>query len=430
MLRRLGTVALVFAALLPAAPARGQGVDQTCVLALTRFDAATVNVAFPDDSAQYWSGVYQAAPGTRIRIDGEFPHSRYMSFNVYDVAQRPLDAIADAEIEPAPGSANPFRPGADRSAAARGYSAFISFRPGPVTRRPNTLYTGTGQGGAPNLTGTFIYRIYIPDAGRDEFGDTGLPTVTLQAKDGGPAPASACRQFSKPTIPGLNDQVAAIDGPFGTSNGIFDRNPPRWRKFTNLFQAVADSLTDSDFADAAFQLQRELDLATRGGSGGFLSNIHNAYVSAGINKAYGPVVVTRMRAPGFADTRAGTPVMPVADLRYWSMCENDPASQRFIACRNDDRAVVAPDGFATFVVSTPSNRPANARDECGVNWLPWGPNARGVLIYRHMLPAASFTQSIQAARFGDEAATMDDVLPVSQYMPSKAAFQARGCPAS
>src|SRR3954469_1629549 len=87
-----------------AAPAGAQGVDQTCQLGLTAFDPDTVNVAFPDDSAQYFSGTYQAAPGTRIRIDGEYPHTRYMSFNVYDVLQRPLDALADVEIQPDPGS--------------------------------------------------------------------------------------------------------------------------------------------------------------------------------------------------------------------------------------------------------------------------------------------------------------------------------------
>ncbi len=65
-------------------------------------------------------------------------------------------------------------------------------------------------------------------------------------------------------------------------------------------------LTDSALTDPAFALQRQLSLSTRGGSGGFLSNIHNAYLSAGIGKAYGDVLVTRFRAPTFPDTRPGT----------------------------------------------------------------------------------------------------------------------------
>ena len=44
--------------------------------------------------------------------------------------------------------------------------------------------------------------------------------------------------------------------------------------------------------------------------------------------------------PTFPDTRPGTPRMPAGQLRYWSLCENDPSTQRFIGCLNDDRTVV------------------------------------------------------------------------------------------
>jgi hypothetical protein len=435
-MRRRGAAILACAVALGAiaGPARAQGVDQTCVLALTKFDPATLNVAFPDDSAQYWVGVYQALPGTRIRLAGRYPHARYMSFNVYDQAQRPLDALADVEIQPDPGSANPFLPGADRTSENRSYTAFIEFGPipaNPADRAPNTLYTGTGQGGAPNLNGTFIYRLYIPDSGRSETGDTGIPTATIEPAGAAPGAPSPCTNTTKPSIAGLNEAIARQEGfpsGGGTLPPLFDRSTPKWRKFTNLFAAVADNLTDSKLGEPAFEAQRRLDLHTRGGSGGFLSNIHNAYLSAGLNKAHGAVVVTRMRAPGFPDTRPGTTTMPAAPLRYWSVCSNDPATQRFIGCVNDDRATIGSDGFVTTVVSTPAHRPANATPECGMNWMPWGPNARNVLIYRHMLPEPSFTQAIQFATFEDEAATMGDYFPVSSY-ETKAGVEALGCAA-
>ncbi len=363
-MRRLVAGAVAVAALLAPAGARAQGVDQTCVLMLTQFDPGTVNVAFPDDSAAYWAGAYQAAPGMRIRITGRFPHVRYMSFNVYDQAQRPLDALADIEIAPEAGSTNPFLPGADRTAAKRRYTVFIDFGPIPEQRAPNTLYTGTGQGGAPNLNGSFIYRTYIPDQGLRAPGGVGLPTVTIEPTSGaGPRRPSRCTNLRKPTVSGINEAIAEQEGPFGSGGPLpplFDRSPPRWRKFTNLFASVADNLTDSEIGDPLFQAQRQLDLQHRGGSGGFLSNIHNAYLSAGLNKSHGPVVVTRLRAPTFPDTRSGVATMPAGQLRYWSVCSNDPATQRFINCLNDDRVAVDADGFATFVVSTPKNRPACA----------------------------------------------------------------------
>jgi hypothetical protein len=49
-------VAAALAVLVGPAGASGQGVDQTCLLPLTKFDPATVNVAYPDQAAVYYSG--------------------------------------------------------------------------------------------------------------------------------------------------------------------------------------------------------------------------------------------------------------------------------------------------------------------------------------------------------------------------------------
>jgi len=422
--RRGIAIVVLLALTLPAGAAAQDGLDQTCALTLTKFDPATVNVAYPDDSAQYYSGAYQLAPGTRIRIHGRFPHSRYMSFNVYDAAQRPLDGLSDLRIAPDPGSANPFLDGADRTREdGRDYTVFIETGPAPPPeqRAPNTLYTGTGQNGAPNLQGTFIYRIYIPDSGRDDTGGVGLPTATIEPEgsEGGGEP-SPCAAVEKPKASGVNEAVAgqaAPDRPATSQSG-----PPKWRKFVNLLSAISVNVTGSPTVGPA-------DLDQLGGSGGFLSNLDNAYVSAPIDRSAGQVVVTRFRAPTFPDTRPPAERMPSGQLRYWSICENDPSTQRFVACVNDDRAVLGADGFATYVISTPGQRPANAKRECGVNWLAWGPNSRGVVIYRHMLPAAGFAQAIQHAKPDKERETMGDYLPESAYT-DKGAFEKAGCAAA
>jgi hypothetical protein len=78
------------------------------------------------------------------------------------------------------------------------------------------------------------------------------------------------------------------------------------------------------------------------------------------------VLVLRGRAPSFADTRPGPAVMPVGqELRYWSFCQYEPATQRVIDCRADDRVSVGPDGRYTIVVSTAEDRPASTRPEYG-----------------------------------------------------------------
>jgi hypothetical protein len=62
-----------------------------------------------------------------------------------------------------------------------------------------------------------------------------------------------------------------------------------------------------------------------------------------------------------------------------------------------------------------------------VNWLPWGPNQRAVLIYRHMLPSEGFAQSIQRATADKEREAMGDYFPESAFVPD---FEKLGCAAA
>lgn len=403
-------------ALAPAA--RAQGIDETCVLALAKFDPSTINIAFPDDSALYYQGGFALPPGVRVRISGRFPHARYMSFNVYDPALRPVDGLTDIAIKPDKGSHNPFLRGASRRYAHRSYTVFIEGGDPPKSRPANTIYAG-----ASNPAGLFIYRIYVPDRGSSETGDVGLPTATLEAAGAQAPPQSACANFVKPGVTGINELLANASPPaeLPLPSGS---NPPVWRRFVNLLSSLAVNSFGSPDPGG-------VDLDKYGGSGGFLSNRDNAYVSAPLNRNLGPIVVTRLRAPTFADTRAGVRKMPGGQLRYWSMCMNDPITQRFTGCVNDDRAVRTRGGYATVVVSTPARRPGTATAKCGVNWLPWGVNTRGLLIYRNMLPDPRFAQAIQRAKVDHEKATMGSYLPVSRYYADAASYaKAVGCPGS
>ena len=189
MRRTLLTAVTALALIAGALPARAQGLDQTCELTATRFDADTVNVLFPDKSAQYWSAHYTAVPGTHIRIDGTYPYARYTSWNVYDPLLRPFTHLADVSLQPDPGSSNPFLPGASRTTpvAQRHYTAYITFDAG-YQPGPNTIYVDPSK----NPAGVFTLRVYVPDRGRDVTGGVGLPQVTWQPNsEGSPAVVSA-----------------------------------------------------------------------------------------------------------------------------------------------------------------------------------------------------------------------------------------------
>lgn len=411
MRRTLLAVLICLAA--AAAPAQAAGLDQTCELTATRFDADTVNVLFPDSSAQYWTAGYRAVPGTHIRIDGIYPYSRYTSWNVYDPALRPFTHKADVDIAPDPGSQNPFLPGADRRTplSQRRYTLYITFDAG-FKPGPNTIYVDPSK----NPSGVFTLRVYVPDRGKDVTGGVGVPRVTWQPNsEGAPGFFSPCTNAQKPSVSTVTDTYAKQDGP-DSGPPFPGRNPPVWHKFVNLCQsgddlffdnAVGDNLPDSG--------QRPCE---NFGSGGFLSNMDNAYVSTTISRGFGKVVVLRGKAPTWADTYPQARRMPSGEqLRYWSFCQNDPFDQRYIGCLRDDQVKLDKDGFFTIVISRPSDRP-----KCAKNWIPWGPQPEGVIIYRHMLPAPAFSEAIQRASYGSEQKTMGDYFPTPRYLTDSASF--------
>jgi hypothetical protein len=412
--RRVLLAAAIVAALGGPASAHAQGLDETCELTATRFDADTVNVLFPDSSAQYWSAGYRAIPGTRIRIDGIYPYARYTSWNVYDPLLRPFTHTADVGIQPDAGSANPFLPGANRRTpvAQRHYTLFITFDPADKPG-PNIIYVDPSK----NPAGVFTLRVYVPDRTKDVTGGVGLPQVTWEPASSPAAPpiASPCRQLEKPSVSAATDTYAGQNGPEG-GPPYPGRATPRWHKFANLCTAGRDAFFDNAVTDQIPSSGQ--DPCGRFGSGGLLSNMDNAYVSTPISRGFGKVLVLRAKAPTFADTYPRARTMPGGEqLRYWSFCQNDPFTQRFIDCIRDDQVKLDADGFFTIVVSRPADRP-----RCARNWIAWGPQPQGVLIYRHMLPTASFSESIQGARYGAEQASMGDYFPSAHYLTDASAF--------
>ena len=379
------------------AGAVAQGLDTTCQFSLTRLDASTTNVLAVDTNAVYWGGTYAGVPGTRIRLEGRYPHARYMSWNLYDSAARPIDALSDAQLAPNPGGAD--------------YTAFVEFGPRPAAPAPNTLYTGDSRGG------TFLYRVYVPDRGQDAKGGVPLPKVTLEPAGGaGGAPGlGACSELQAPYAWQLNSLIEgapALPDPTDDGKGFPGRNPPRWRLFTNFCGSAVDIMFDNEQGE-----QFHPGASERCGDGpGFFSNRDIAYVFAGTSRGYGELLVLRGRAPR------------PRQLRYWSFCQYEPATQRVIACRRDNRVKVGPRRYYKIVVSNAQSRPRNARRACGVTWLPWGPQTQGLLIYRHMLPARSFRHAIQrVGEPGNEKRAMGRFYPRSRYLKTAADFEKRGC---
>jgi hypothetical protein len=394
-------------------------------------DVDLMNVAFPDTAANYWYARFAVPPGGEVRLSGAYPYARYMSFNAYDSTLASFDALADIDIRPDDGSRNPFAVGADRYTEARSYTVRIVADPPPgesEARTPNTLYLG--YTGAPTPVGSMLYRVYVPDEGTSLSGNTDLPRFHFVLADGTQMSAEQTCDFLEQTRLGLglNDTLAnttllqSVSAREGT-------DPIVWTKFFGFANTVvsiaqyAPVIADLPF-DALWQLLNGATTTGQAG-GGLLSNRHNAYVSATVNRAFGEIAVISARAATTPDTFTNVPLMQSAQMRYWSMCTNDLYTTRYYDCAYDRQIPVGRDGHYTIVISTPDLRPANARPECGVTWLNWGPRADSLLIFRNMLPSADFHHAVQDVpdASGMEREVMGDYYPYGLHA-GKAEFEA------
>jgi len=385
------------------------------------------NALYPDEAAKYWNAALPIPPGGHIEVKGRFPRARYMSFHSYDQRALAIDALADVELRPDAGSTNPFAVGAARTAAARGYTMRVVNDRAPASGRPpNTLYTENADGTRTSRASGgsfFTIRVYEPDRGLDDTGGVGLPRLTLVTADGSRRSAGECPPALAPDSGAtgtLADLGFAGSLPKAQTLGA---DPPRWYRHKGA--ASSYSLIYGQAGGEAIPGLGE-QLSARAPENGLGENSHNKYIFTVANRTYGEVLLLQARAPSFPSTVNGEPVMGDGQLRYWSFCSNLDTTQ-YLACRNDDAFPLDRDRRYTVAVSTAASRPANARAECGVTWLPFGPEEKSVLILRNMLPRPDFAEAVQRAEQGQEEAAMRDYYPRGRYLRIKADFEKLGC---
>lgn len=396
-------------------------------------DADVINVAYPDESATYWVAVIPNIPGAKLRIDGQYPDARYFSFNVYDPALRPIDGIADQNIAPTDGALNPYtQPGI---ASGGHYQVQVEFKTKPETPAANTLYSGATSVSAltiPNPLTLVLYRIYIPADGLPPNAGVPLPTLTLETAQG-TSVISSQAGCTEPQLSTLIDQLSAID-----LNGTLIRinYPDQLDALPLRFPTASYPPTSAVFYGLPDVLLRilnnlspiELPAALQGtellSGGGFLSNSDAAYTSSAFSRSDGNIFVLRARAPTWRGANGVN--FGAENMRYWSICQNEFATQRYVACSADYQTAIDADGFFTVMVSDEADRPANAIADNDITWLPWDPYPDGLLLYRHMLPNPAFAQAIQNVPFGtDPVSVMGDYFPSVAYC-TKATAEAAG----
>ncbi len=344
----------------------------------------TLNVAYPDTGATYWSMSYNLIAGDRIELEGTFPDARYISFVTYGLTGSAVDHLTDRDIQADVGSSNPFAdPGAPDGGS---YALTLSASAGPGA--PGNVLAAGG------VTGSVVYRTYVPDDSGDPTGGVGLPTVKVRRADGSVVTIPECAD------PGGDPTLVSLINAFGPATDVAPLDPPLFKRPA----AVA----------------------------GLYANPDNGYVAAVAEHQPGEVVVVRAKAPTVPDTVAGaSPATPGRDMRYWSMCTNEYRKPYPVTdCTHDTRVPLDGDGWYTIVASTAADRPSNATTADGVAWLDWGSTTFDmVLILRNMLPDAGFTEDVFDVAPGQPASSaMGEHAPLTATC-DRATFEAGGATA-
>jgi hypothetical protein len=469
----LGMLAL--GALLPASSpaARGDlvgGRFSDCFWRYGAFGVKDFNIAYPDAGATYWAAGFRRPPGSTLTLNGRYPHARFMSMQTYDLLGRGVDALADYQINPQPGSTNPFRPGADRTARKRNYEVSVIHQKNPgfpleaYAGEParNDLYAVPGSGpiteragGATHELELLMLRVYVPDKHRNLTGGVGLPQPTLTLADGtalrGQALCDAVDSESKALghtrVPDPGSLLISpeayramrypnlLTAPVDVLGGLMSvpRQVPPWfpavRK--GKWRAQYDrryllQLWTGDDAPGASRTPPQ-----RSASGGFFPNVHNAYVRTAINRKFGKLAVFRGKLPTAPRTHGGNKRMGRGQVRYTSFCMNEaPVTTRVTDCAYDEQIPTNRKGIYTIVVSRKGDRPRTARASCGTAWISWSKRGDGYedpdfgwFQIRDMLPSRGFKHAIQLTSTpGDEKAVMGRYLPKLTYYKNARAF--------
>ncbi len=328
------------------------------------------NVATPDTHATYWIMPLDTNRWTTMVVQGRYPEARFFNFNSYTATGSLVDTIADSNIAPDPGGANPF---ATPTAAGPGsYTLTISANsPGSA----NSLRVGGGG------LAFIVYRVYLPDQGLDRTGGVGVPATSLVAADGSVQRLQPCPFADAETS--LGNLVIML-----AENGFVDA--------ANFLQTISPAASQSPLVTGACNPGQPgpapvtFAIATLGAN--FFANPQTTYLETpGFCFQTNKVVVVRGKAFVFPNTYPGGSVFQPAfddqiQVRYWSMYNNDRViPYTVIACQPDFATKLDESQSYTYVISNDQAPPPWLPDTA--TWLPWGNTTFPKnLIFRIILP--------------------------------------------
>ncbi len=353
-------------------------------------------------SNRFWHG--ENAPhgfipvpeGGRVSFRGEFPYSRYFAFHPSDFDTNNLATLVDEDLDPDPGSRNPFREEVPEGMGRR-FTAHLVFSEEPEHPEANTTYCGVKKNGGPNQAVFNIYRTTDSVLGAMPPNNTGvlLPSITVYDAEG--------------------RQTAFFDE--------IDPHPP----------GQEPPVETTRFAPLPIPDHRALcwpeKYSTKSNWGlpyDILASDDILYLVTPYTSRLGRVHVTRGRKFTTPHTPKEPTWLPERQIRGFTITTYNFWAGICEAAVVDHEIPVDSEGNYTIVVSTQEDRPANATAENGLTWLDWGNYLDGQLTFRMLLRRGEWlTRLKNAIDLGESDPEIDDYVPRSSHT-SREAFEAEG----
>lgn len=314
-------------------------------------------------------GMFGVEAGGRVKLRGQYPRARYFAFHPNDEDLNNLRTVRDLDLDPDPGSINPFRQ-APENDDPNYYTAWLVFDQPAANPPPNTYYVGAQKNGIkPTRWVWNMLRLYASDIGDGpNSGGVPLPAVTIYSRDG-----QVVRHFDECAPFELGEKNAETDMlfpvlPIADHRAVY---PAAWSTSSN-FDSPSDTLANADVQ----------------------------YLATFFSRRHGDIFIVRARNLKTANSRLGEAVStPGMDIRLFTLCTYNIWSGSARDCMLDQELREDDDGFYTLIVSDEINRPGNL-EASHATWIDWGPYLDGQLTYRMVYRGNEFARRIAFALNG------------------------------
>jgi hypothetical protein len=314
-------------------------------------------------------GAFVVEPGGRVELRGQYPRTRYFAFHPNDMDLNNLTTLRDRDLNPDPGSVNPFR----EVLAAGGknyYTATLVFGPPPEHAAPNTSYVGMRKDGVTsNLFLVNMLRMYHVDAGNGP-GSGGVPLPALSIYK---ASGELDRHFEECDLfaPGKPELRTAQVFPAMPVIDHRPRNPAQWTTSSN-FDAPSDTMANADVQ----------------------------YLASHYSSRFGELFVVRAKYLSAPDTRNGeSPAASGKQVRLYNLCTYNFWNGGATQCLLENQLARDESGFYTLVVAKEDDVPANL-EATSATRIDWGPYLDGQLQYRFVYRENPYVKAIADAADG------------------------------